>query len=211
VLIGIIDLGINNLTSVVRAFSEQISAQDSLIVLDKKHNLLQPDLVILPGLGKFEAGMKAIADKRLEDRIKKWTSTGSKIVGICLGMQMLGSTSEESPGLFGLDILKSRIEKLPVDENEKIPNIGWSEVNKSHETKYFSTLEEAGDFYFAHSYHMVPWDKKHVLTKSDYGKSKFVSSVFSENVLGLQFHPEKSGVKGRVLISEIVDWARNEN
>ena len=210
-LIGIIDLGINNLTSVVRAFSESINTSDRLIVVDGFHQLKRPDLIILPGLGKFEAGMKAITEKKLEDGIKKWSSTGSKLVGICLGMQMLGSTSEESPGVFGLDIIKSKIQKLPVEVNERQPNIGWSSVSKSHKTENFSTLMGKGDFYFAHSYHMVPSNNEHILTFSDYGKSKFVSGVLFENVLGVQFHPEKSGLTGRNLISEIVDWARNED
>lgn len=210
-LVGIIDLGINNLTSVQRAFSVPIDSSDSIGVIDPACNLKQPDLIILPGLGSFAAGMSELKRRNLVPLIKTWLNDGSKLVGICLGMQLLGTCSEESLGVEGLNVIPSRIVRLPNNQGERIPHTGWAETNAVFEPQPFSALSTVGDFYFVHSYHMIPSDENHVLSKTPFGKDQFVSSVLSQNILGVQFHPEKSGIIGKKLISEIIDWARIEN
>ncbi len=210
-LVGIIDLGINNLTSVHRAFSAPLMPTDSVTVIEENTKMDRPDLVLLPGLGKFGIGMAALTERKLVEKIKKWNSEGSKVVGICLGMQLLGTISEESTGIDGLDLIGSRIERLPNTQGERIPHTGWAETNLDREPTPFSVLDTPGDFYFVHSYHLIPKDEKNVLTRTTFGEYNFVSSVFSKNILGVQFHPEKSGNKGKKLISEIIEWARNEN
>ncbi len=210
-LVGIIDLGINNLTSVQRAFSQPLKITESITVIDQGYSGTAPNLIILPGLGKFGAGMFALQERNLRDSLNKWKEEGTKFVGICLGMQLLGSSSEESEGIEGLDFICSRIARLPNDKNEKIPHIGWAETKFSMVSEYFPSLETQGDFYFVHSYHVIPEDEKQVLTRTPFGDCDFVSSVFSKNILGVQFHPEKSGEKGKKLVSEIIEWARNEN
>ena len=209
--VGIIDLGINNLTSVQRAFSASLKASDSLVVVENDPKIVRPDLIILPGLGKFEAGMSAIRERKLEEAIKHWTKEGTKVVGICLGMQLLGTKSEESQGIEGLDLIPSRIERLPGDQGERVPHTGWSETNVADDLQPFSAFATKGDFYFVHSYHLIPEDVKDVLTRTPFGNNYFVSSVLSKNILGFQFHPEKSGNKGKRLVSEVIEWARNEN
>ena len=210
-LVSIIDLGINNLTSVQRAFSLPLKPTESITVIEKGHSGNPPDLIILPGLGKFGAGMLALHERNLQESISKWHKEGTKIVGLCLGMQLLGTSSEESEGIKGLDFISSRIQRLPVDKNERIPHIGWAETKFSIVSEYFPSLDTRGDFYFVHSYHVIPEDEKEVLTRTPFGDCNFVSSIFSKNILGVQFHPEKSGEKGKKLVSEIIDWARNEN
>ena len=210
-LVGIIDLGINNLTSVERAFSAGLKPTDSLIVIEAKPEMNRPDLIILPGLGKFDAGMSALRERNLVDAIKSWSEEGSKVVGICLGMQLLGTKSEESKGVQGLGLIRSRIERLSGDQGERIPHTGWAETNIANFAQPFSILATQGDFYFVHSYHLIPENEEDVLTRTPFGRSNFVSSVLSKNILGFQFHPEKSGKKGKRLVSEIVGWARNEN
>lgn len=210
-LIGIVDLGINNLTSVQRAFSLPIKPTDSISIIDRGYKGEPPDLLILPGLGKFGAGMSALQDRNLLESIGNWSGKGTKLVGICLGMQLLGTSSQESEGVSGLDLISSRIERLPGDQNERIPHTGWAETKFSNVAEYFPSLGTQGDFYFVHSYHVIPEDKREVLTTTSFGGYDFVSSVFSKNILGVQFHPEKSGAKGKKLVSEIIDWARNEN
>lgn len=210
-IIGVIDLGINNLNSVIRAFSEPLLAEDKIFELDGKHRLSKADLIILPGLGKFEAGMKSITEKNLSNEINTFISSGAKIVGICLGMHLLGSKSAESPGIEGLNLIRADIQELLFQEKEKSPHMGWASTKKVSSSNHFNSLSSPGDFYFAHSYRMIPFDEEHTLTTTEYGESEFVSSVFTENFLGLQFHPEKSGNKGKKLISEIVDWARIES
>ena len=210
-LVGIIDLGINNLTSVQRAFTLSLRPTDSLVVIEDNSKMDQPELIILPGLGKFDAGMSALRERKLVETIKSWNNKGTKVVGICLGMQLLGTHSEESIGVEGLDLIGSRIERLPGDQGERIPHTGWAETNIAHDLQPFSTLATQGDFYFVHSYHLIPEYENDVLTRTPFGNNNFVSSVLSKNILGFQFHPEKSGNKGKKLVPEIIDWARNEN
>lgn len=207
-LLGIIDLGINNLTSVHRAFTENLKPKDSLVVIETDIRIEPPDLVILPGLGKFDSGMSALKEKNLIDKIKNWQEEGTKIVGICLGMQLLGSYSEESRGVEGLDLINSRIERLPENQNERVPHTGWAAAMSISSDQPFPSLTSSGDFYFVHSYHVIPSNDKDVLTTTPFGNHNFVSSIFSRNVLGFQFHPEKSGNKGLKLISEVMNWAR---
>ena len=209
--VGIIDLGINNLTSVQRAFLVSLQPIDSLVVIEDDTRIDPPDLIILPGLGKFGTGMSALREKKLVEIIKSWNNAGTKIVGICLGMQLLGTFSEESLGVEGLDLISSRIERLPGDQGERIPHTGWAETNRAYDSQPFSAFATPGDYYFVHSYHLIPDDEEKVLTRTPFGKYNFVSSVLSENILGVQFHPEKSGNKGKKLVSEIIEWARNEN
>jgi glutamine amidotransferase len=211
VLVGIIDLGINNLTSVQRAFTFSLKPNDSLVVIEADSKMDRPELIILPGLGKFGTGMSALRERKLVKTIKNWNSEGTKVVGICLGMQLLGTNSDESVGVEGLDLIRSRIERLPGDQGERIPHTGWAETNIAYDSQPFSALATPGDFYFVHSYHLVPKEDKDVLTRTPFGKYNFASSIFSENILGVQFHPEKSGNKGKKLVSEIIEWARNEN
>ncbi len=210
-LVGIIDLGINNLTSVQRAFSTHLKSNDSLRTIDSDSTLDQPDLLILPGLGSFRAGMTALRERRLIDKVKDWGAEGSRVVGICLGMQLLASHSEESINVEGLNLIDSRVERLQEYQLERVPHVGWAETNYTPAALKFPALQSLGDFYFVHSYHLIPANDDDVLSRTPFGSSSFVSSILSKNILGVQFHPEKSGRKGKSLISEIVQWARHEN
>jgi len=210
VLLGIFDLGINNLTSVQRAFSIPLRPTDKVIIVGDGQQEERPDLLILPGLGSFGPGMRALTERGLVEKIVNWTNDGSKLVGICLGMQLLGTTSQESPGVEGLNLIESRIERLPADEGDRIPHVGWAETVTNSEVNFFPSLASPGDFYFVHSYHLLPEEQEKILSKTGFGKKTFASSVISKNILGVQFHPEKSGAKGKTLVSEIVQWVRNE-
>jgi glutamine amidotransferase len=211
VLVGILDLGINNLSSVQRAFSTPLSPSDSIVVVEQGQEEKRPELLILPGLGKFGAGMHALQERNLVKKILRWNNDGTKVVGICLGMQLLGTSSEESPGVKGLDLINSSVERLPENASDRIPHIGWAEVNMNSENFNFPSLMAPGDFYFVHSFQLKPKNSEVILTKTPFGKYSFASSVLSNNILGVQFHPEKSGAKGKALISEIIQWARNES
>ena len=210
-LVGILDLGINNLTSVQKGFSAALELNDKIVVIDEGEKEERPDLLIMPGLGKFAAGMMALHERNLVEKIRNWSLQGTKVVGICLGMQLLGAQSEESPGVEGLNLINSTVRRLPIEVSERIPHIGWAEVIKSSHSKHFPSLKSQGDFYFVHSFHLLPTNETEILTTTPFGKSIFVSSVLSGNILGVQFHPEKSGAKGKSLISEIVQWVRDES
>ena len=209
--VGIIDLGINNLTSVQRGFSVPLKTNDSLMIIEDGSIIHRPDLLILPGLGTFGAGMSALRERKLVQKIRSWNLEGTKVVGICLGMQLLATCSQESLGVEGLNLIDSRVERLKFDQNERVPHTGWGETNCTSDAHPFSALQSSGDFYFVHSYHLIPANNSDVLATTPFGNTSFVSSVYSRNILGVQFHPEKSGGKGKTLISQIVQWARNED
>ena len=209
-ILGIVDLGINNLTSVQNSFAPTPSVVDEVVIVSSSKCNRRPDLVVIPGLGKFATGMNALNRSGLADTIKEWHLLGSKIVGICLGMQLLGTSSQESEGVRGLDLIQGRVQILPRDINERVPNIGWASLDMVQSNANFPSLDSKGDLYFVHSYHLVPLKEEKILTKTTFGNSSFVSSVVDKNILGVQFHPEKSGQKGKSLILEIMQWAQNE-
>ena len=206
--IGILDLGINNLSSVQRSISKMAAGSDTITVIPDGNKVSLPDMVVLPGLGKFSSGMNALQRLSMIDFLHSMKREKRKIVGICLGMQLLGSSSDESPNVLGLDIIPGNNVKLPSSNIQRVPNIGWSGISNTSDKNPFKSLETPGDFYFVHSYHMVPRDRNRVLTETNFGESNFVSSIFEDNVVGFQFHPEKSGKKGMQLIDDILAWAR---
>ena len=210
-LVAVLDIGINNLTSVERAFSAPLGSKDSIVIVDQDKKEVRPDLLVLPGLGKFGAGMTALHSKNLVEKVLNWSSQGTKIVGICLGMQLLATSSDESPGVKGLNLISSRVVRLPEDEFERIPHIGWAGILNNSDVVNFPSLSSQGDFYFVHSFHLVPENRDNILTETSFGKLSFASSVISNNILGVQFHPEKSGAKGKSIVSEIIQWGRHES
>lgn len=210
-IISIIDLGINNLASIFRFFNSGLKNGESAQVFDPEDKGLKPDLVVLPGIGNFKFGMQSLCDQNLVERLSDWKSNGVKILGICLGMQLLGSASEESPGSKGLDFIPGKNLKLPRMTSERIPNVGWSNTQIKNPSKGFPSLNSQGDYYFVHSFHFVPDNSEDTLASTSYGKTNFVSAVKRENILGFQFHPEKSGGKGKILKGEILEWVRNES
>lgn len=210
-IIRIIDLGINNLSSIFRFFNTGLKNGESAQVFNPNVKEPLPNLVVLPGMGNFGYGMQSLQDQNLIERLTEWKVNGVKILGVCLGMQLLGSISEESPERGGLGFISGKSLKLPQLESEKVPNIGWSNTKLRSATKSFSSLGSHGDYYFVHSYHFVPDNPADILAKSEFGDKDFVSAIKCENVVGFQFHPEKSGAKGKILKEEIFEWVRNES
>jgi glutamine amidotransferase len=205
-LISVIDLEINNLNSVVNSFSKHTKSSDLVEILNPESEE-RHDLLILPGLGKFSAGINQLRKFKLDEKIKLWSNLGTKVVGICLGMQLLGESSSESPGELGLNLIPGHCEKLKLNKDERIPHIGWNSI-KAAETSDFLSLSSNKDFYFVHSYHFVAEESTHVLGTTPFGDGRFNSVIANENILGFQFHPEKSGYIGQNLIADVIEWSR---
>ncbi len=204
--IELLDLDINNLSSVYSSIQSSCTPQDKISIVRDLSQSKSPDLMVLPGLGHFGAGMASLKSKELDSLIKRHISEKKKIVGICLGMQLLCEESEEAPGIEGLAVVRGSIRRLPA--GVKIPHVGWNSVSSKFENTQFSSLQTGKDFYFVHSYHADLSDRSEILTTTPLFDIEFCSSFLSGNVLGFQFHPEKSGRVGRALISEIIEWAR---
>ena len=131
----------------------------------------------------------------------------SKLLGICVGMQVLGQSTEEDGGSEGLNFIDNKILKLPtnLDQKMKVPHVGFNEVVKSAPSKLLRDVGEHADFYFVHSYHCVPDNEESILATCDFG-GNFIASVAHKNIVGMQFHPEKSQPSGMHILKNFAEW-----
>ena len=188
-MIGIINYGLGNLGSIQNML--KVIGEKSIISSDK-NELDKCDRYILPGVGAFDAGMRMLNELELSDFVTNKAAEEKKpILGICLGMQLLGRKSEEGilPGLnlIPFDNVRFNLE----DTDLKIPHMGWDIVEFEQENPLLNNLEGQQRYYFVHSYHAKCDLQENVLMTCDYGY-KFAAAVVKENIMGVQFHPEKS-------------------
>jgi glutamine amidotransferase len=149
--------------------------------------------VILPGVGAFQDCMDNLTATGLNETVYDSIKSGKPFLGICLGLQLLFEESEEDGLHKGLGVLKGRVIRLP--DGRKIPHMGWNQIVYANKPPIFEDIEEGSNYYFVHSYYVDPEDKGIIATTTDYGL-KFASSIWSENICAVQFHPEKSGDVG---------------
>ncbi len=162
-----------------------------------------PDFFFLPGVGNYGVGAKKIRDNGLSKYINTLASNGVSVVGICLGMQLLGDGSEESPMEKGLGLIPGHVKRLD-DEYARVPNVGWRPVNfKNGYDNLFP--KDIRNFYFTHSFYFEPIDAKNVIATSDHGNIHFPAAIRRDNVFGFQFHLEKSGTDGLEILRCILD------
>lgn len=191
-MIAIIDYDAGNLKSVEKAL---ISLNEEVIVSRDSSEIKQADKVILPGVGSFGDAMNNLDHFGLVDTIKDVTSKGTPFLGICLGLQLLFKSSEETPGAEGLDILPGKILRIPPCEGLKIPHMGWNSLDVTAGAKLFEGLEKNPYVYFVHSYYLKAEDEAIVAASTEYS-THIHASVERGNVFGCQFHPEKSSRVG---------------
>ncbi len=192
-VIAIVNYGVGNLKSISKAI-DFVGGKAEITNDPKK--VKNADGIILPGVGAFKSAMENL--KPYADLI---VNADVPVLGICLGMQLFASESEEGGLHRGLDIIKGRVVRFP-DWVGKIPHMGWNQMEIVRDHEILDGVENKSFVYFVHSYHLVTEDK-FVLTKTDYG-IKFVSSVVKDNFVGFQFHPEKSGRVGLRILENFV-------
>lgn len=198
-MIAIIDYGMGNLGSVQKALA--FLGYESEITNDPAR-VMDADGVVLPGVGAIGAAMESLKSKGLDKVVHEYIATGKPFLGICLGMQMLFDSSEESFGgepVKGLSVLPGKVVKFPSDMGLKIPQIGWNELNSRCEI-----IPDKEYVYFVHSYYCVPDKIQDVAATVNYG-IEYCCSVRRDNVFACQFHPEKSGEAGLAILNR---WAR---
>jgi len=191
-VIAIIDYGMGNLRSVQKGF-EKVGVEAQ--ITSDADEILEADGVVLPGVGAFGDAMDNLDSTGLIPVIKKVVNKGTPFLGICLGLHLLFSTSEEWGTQEGLDIISGNVVKFPSDLDKKIPHMGWNQLEIKKETEIFKGLESGTFQYFVHSYYVLPDDEEVVATTTDYG-IEFVSSIQKDNIYAVQYHPEKSSQKG---------------
>lgn len=199
-MIAIIDYDAGNIKSVEKAL---VALGETALITRDKEKILYADKVILPGVGAFGDAMAKLRGFGLEEIIKQVIAQKTPFLGICLGLQLLFESSEETPGVKGLGILKGRIVKIPDDMGLKVPQIGWNSLRFPNSGRLFQGIPEDSYVYFVHSYYLQAKEPEIVTATTEYA-AQIHASVEKENVFACQFHPEKSSDVGLQILRNFV-------
>lgn len=194
-MIAIVDYGMGNLRSVHKAFEK---AGFPAIITQDPEKMRQADGLVVPGVGAFKKAMENLENLNLIKAIVEFIEKGKPFLGICLGLQLLFSGSEEFGWQRGLAIFPGRVVRFR-EANLKIPHIGWNAIKIKKRVPIFDGLADGAYFYFVHSYYPVPEEEEIVAATAQYGL-EFTSAIASGNLFALQFHPEKSQTGGLQII-----------
>lgn len=205
-MIAIIDYDAGNIKSVEKAM---LSLGEEVVITRDAEIILSADGVILPGVGAFGDAMEKLHAYGLVEVIHKCVENGTPFLGICLGLQLLFESSEESPGVEGLHILDGKILRIPDAEGLKIPHIGWNDLSFPNEGRLFKGLPENSYVYFVHSYYLKADDEGIVTATTEYG-THIHASVEKGNVYACQFHPEKSSEVGLQILKNFIAITRKD-
>ena len=201
-MIAVVDYGSGNLMSVLNAIDflgKEAKLVDSLQVLRNAEK------IILPGVGLFSHCMEGLRKRGLVETLAEEVIYNKKpFLGICLGMQVLAESSEESPGVKGLGWIKGKVKRFLCEaQGLRVPHVGWNDISFEKGFSLFGGVYSEASFYFAHSYFLDPSEKEVIAATCDYGGS-FVAAVCKDNIFGTQFHPEKSQNNGIQLLENFL-------
>ena len=200
--VGVLNLGTGNLRSVWNAV---YSLGHEVLFVDNASQLDDCTHLLLPGVGAFHTAMRSIDSLALAEPLRTFAASGRPMAGLCLGMQLLGTGGDEGTATTGLGIVPGSVRRLDGSRVAHVPHVGWNSVQFTKPHPVVTRVRNGVDFYFVHSYHLVVDDAAHVLGRSDCGE-EFTSVVAQDNVVGFQFHPEKSQANGLRLLENFCDW-----
>jgi imidazole glycerol-phosphate synthase subunit HisH len=199
-VIGVCDYGVGNLRSVDRALR---AAGAETVISDHPERIAGCDGVVLPGVGAFATAARALHDGGLGDALRQMAIAGKPILGVCLGHQLLFEYSDEGPDVAGLGLLEGRVTRLTPRDGRKVPHMGWNTLSwVAAESTLLSCAEAGAYMYFVHSFVATPVEAD-VAATTEYGEA-FAAAVERGNIMGTQFHPEKSGAAGLRLYANFV-------
>ena len=207
--VAIIDYGLGNLFSINNAC--KLVGLNTIITSDI-NKISKADALILPGVGAFGDAINSLNENNLTQTIYEFVRTGKPFLGICLGMQLLFSESEEFGSHKGLDLIKGKVVKFPpfnkVGESIRVPQIQWNQIyaediNRWNESP-LKNISEGTYMHFVHSYYAIPEENNNILTYTEYEGIRYTSAVMKDNIIGIQYHPEKSAEAG---INIYRNWA----
>jgi glutamine amidotransferase len=195
-MLAIIDYEMGNLRSVQKAF-ERVG--HSATITSDPAVLADADKIVLPGVGAFRDAIAALRDRKLVIPIRAAIEDGKPFLGICLGLQLLFDKSYEDGEYDGLGIIPGEVVRFRIPREYKVPHMGWNQVRFQRRPPVFEGVADGSHFYFVHSYYVVPKDEAVIATETEYPDA-FCSGVWRDNLVAVQFHPEKSQAAGlRVL------------
>lgn len=203
-LVGILDYGMGNIFSIQNAV-KHLGGES--IIVDVPEKLARCSHAILPGVGAFPDAMNRLVAKRLDHGVKEFIRSGRNLLGICLGMQLLCSSSTEVSTTKGLDIIKADVIRFPRTEGFTIPQIQWNQVEFPSSSRLMKDIEPGSFFYFLHSYYVAINKQSLQLGEvyfSDYCNLNYCSAFEFQNVFATQFHPEKSGKNGLMVLQNFL-------
>jgi imidazole glycerol-phosphate synthase subunit HisH len=198
--ITIVDYGVGNVKSITNMVKK---AGGTVTVSSSPDTVGRADKIILPGVGAFDVAMTNLRKDGLDEAMLQAASRGAYILGICLGMQVLGFSSEEG-ALPGLGLVAAHTVRFPPDQGLKIPHMGWNDVHPVKAGGLFPKYKTDPKFYFVHSYHVVCHDPADVLAVAEYGQT-FTAALQHGTVMAAQFHPEKSHMFGLRLLQNFIE------
>lgn len=205
-MVAIIDYDAGNIKSVQKAIEylgeEVIITRDAEVILNASR-------VILPGVGAFGDAMEKLHKYNLVDVIREVVKREIPFLGICLGLQLLFETSDETPGVQGLGILKGKIKRIPDNGELKIPHIGWNSLSFPNKGRLYEGIPQESYVYFVHSYYLDAEDKDIVVATTEYGTT-IHASVEQGNVFACQFHPEKSSSVGLKILDNFLKISKED-
>jgi len=187
----VVDYGLGNMHSVVKALKHEGA------------DVRDAERLVLPGVGAFADGMAGLRARGLIEPLHEFIATGRPFLGICVGMQVLLGESEEFGRHEGLGVIEGKVELIPKVPGRKVPHIGWNRIQRVGvwDGSPLEPLEDGTMLYFVHSYTCVPANEEHRLADVDYVGHRLSAAIAKDNVVGVQFHPEKSGSAGLVVLA----------
>lgn len=200
-MIAILDYDAGNIKSVEKAF--KILGEETILTRDFSV-IERADRLVLPGVGSFADAMGHLKKYELDKAIRDFVASGKPFIGICLGLQLLFDSSEESPGVEGLHLLDGVVKRIPDGEGIKVPHIGWNSLDFQNEGRLFKGIDEGSFVYFVHSYYLEATDPSIVKATTEYG-CHIHASVEKDNVFACQFHPEKSSAVGLQILKNFAN------
>jgi glutamine amidotransferase len=204
--IAIIDYEIGNLKSIYKCL-KHLNVES--VVTDDFKTILDADGVILPGVGAFGDAMKHLKQKKLAPIIEEVVKNRTPLFGVCLGQQLIFSSSIEMGEHHGLDLIEGEVIKFDVSRVDKVPQIGWNSVNFVNSDHFLAQgIPNNSYFYFVHSYYVVPRNKENIVGMTKYGDIEFSSIINKDNIIATQFHPEKSSKHGIKMYQNFIDFCK---
>lgn len=206
-MFGVLDLGVGNIQSVINAFAY---LGITLERVNRAEQINKCQGLVFPGVGSFGSVIDGIRKLNLELTLKEYIHSEGHVLAICVGMQILCNSSEESEGISGLSIIDGSVSLLKnIGCNAKLPHVGFNCVNKIN-LMYGEFESRSDDFYFVHSYALQEAPDVDAICTTKYGGMEFISAVKTFNVIGTQFHPEKSGILGLEILQKFIKCSRKD-